>query len=251
MSVYSIVFSPTGGTQRVMDILGAEFKVTNKIDLTVNKSFANVKLTSNDIVLIGMPSYGGRAPQVAMSRMKQIQGNGAKAVLVVVIGNRAFDDTLLEMKNEVEALGFSVQAAISANAEHSLIRKFGAGRPDASDQAELKTYAQTIMNKIRMVDESCLNLPGNYPYKPFSGVSIAPKAGDMCMRCGFCAERCPVGAIPMARPFETDETKCIACMRCVSVCPQRTRQLNKQVVAMMTEKMAATCSDRKNNQLFV
>ena len=59
MSVYSIVFSPTGGTQRVMDILGAEFKVTKKIDLTVNKSFANVSLTANDIVLIGMPSYGG------------------------------------------------------------------------------------------------------------------------------------------------------------------------------------------------
>lgn len=251
MSVYSIVFSPTGGTQRVMDILGCEFKVTKKIDLTQNKSYGDVKLTANDICLIGVPSYGGRAPQVAIERLKQIQGNGAKTVLVVVIGNRAFDDTLLELKNEAESNGFSVQAAISANAEHSLIRKFGAGRPDAQDQKELKLYAQTIMNKIRMVDENYLSVPGNYPYKPFGGVSLKPKAGERCMGCGFCAVRCPVGAIPVARPFETDESKCISCMRCVSVCPQSTRQLNQEVLAVMTVKMAEVCTDRKKNELFV
>lgn len=251
MSVYSIVFSPTGGTQKVMDILGAEFQISKKIDLTLNKSFADIRLTANDIVLIGMPSYGGRAPQVALQRMKQIHGNGAKAVLVVVIGNRAFDDTLLEMKNEAEACGFKVQAAICANAEHSLIRKFGAGRPDAQDQKELKLYAQTIMNKIRMVEEPCFSIPGNFPYKAVGGSALKPKAGDRCMGCGFCASRCPVGAIPIARPYETDESKCISCMRCVSVCPQNTRQLDQEVLAAVTVKMAEACTDRKKNELFV
>ncbi len=251
MSVYSIVFSPTGGTQKVMDILNAEFKVTNKIDLTQNKSFGDFQFTSNDICLIGVPSYGGRVPQVALERLKQMKGNEAKTVLVVVIGNRAFDDTLLELKNEVEANGFKVQAAISANAEHSIIRKFGAGRPDAQDQAELKVFAQTIMNKIRMVTEDYLSVPGNYPYKPYSGTSLKPKAGAMCMGCGFCAARCPVGAIPENRPHETDESKCISCMRCISVCPQNTRQLNPEVLNALSVKMAEFCTDRKKNELFV
>lgn len=251
MSVYSITFSPTGGTQKVMDILGAEFKVTNKVDLTQRKSFSNVKLTSNDICLIGMPSYGGRAPRVAIERLKQIQGNGAKTVLVAVIGNRAFEDTLLEMKNEAEACGFSVQAAICANAEHSIFRKFGAGRPDAKDKEELKIYAQTIMNKIRLLSGDHITVPGNYPYKPFGGVSLIPKAGVRCMGCGFCAEGCPVGAIAITSPNETDESKCISCMRCVSVCPQKTRQVNPDILGAIEAKMAAVCTDRKKNELYV
>lgn len=251
MSVYSIVFSPTGGTQKVMDVLGREFGVMKKVDLSLNKSFSDVSFTPNDVCLIGVPSYGGRVPQVAMERFKQIKGNGAKAVVVVVIGNRAYDDTLLELKNEAEAIGFSVQAAISANAEHSINRKFGAGRPDMKDKEELRLYAQTIKNKIRLVTENALSVPGNYPYKPLGGGGLKPKAGKRCMGCGFCAARCPVGAIPTERPYETDESKCISCMRCISVCPQGARELDLAMLAAVTEKLAEVCTDRKKNELFV
>lgn len=249
--VYSIVFSPTGGTQRVMDVLGREFGVMKKVDLSLNKSFSDVSFTANDVCLIGVPSYGGRVPAVALERLKQIKGNGAKAVCVVVFGNRAYDDTLLELKNEAEAIGFSVQAGIAANAEHSIVRRFGAGRPDMKDKEELKLYAQTIKNKIRLVNDNALSVPGNYPYKSYGGSAIKPRASKRCMGCGFCAARCPVGAIPEDRPYFTDENKCISCMRCLTVCPQGARELDRDMLAAVTMKLADVCVERKKNELFV
>lgn len=69
------------------------------------------------MVLIAMPSFGGRAPAVAIERLKKNKGNGAKCTLVVVYGNRAYEDTLIEMEDAAKECGFSIFAAISSVAE--------------------------------------------------------------------------------------------------------------------------------------
>lgn len=45
-----------------------------------------------DVCMISVPSYGGRFPAVAVSRLQQMRGNGASAVLIVVYGNRDYDE---------------------------------------------------------------------------------------------------------------------------------------------------------------
>lgn len=67
-----------------------------------------------DMVLIAMPSFGRRAPAVAIERLKQIAGNGAKFTLVCVYGNRAYEDTLVEMEDAAKRCGFQVVGAIAA-----------------------------------------------------------------------------------------------------------------------------------------
>ena len=52
-----------------------------------------------------------------------MKGNKAKAVLVAVYGNRAYEDTLLELKEQVDLCGFHVTAAVSAVAEHSIMHQ--------------------------------------------------------------------------------------------------------------------------------
>ena len=49
-----------------------------------------------DICIVAVPSYGGRVPDAAVSRLRQMKGNGAGAILMVVYGNRDYDDTLAE-----------------------------------------------------------------------------------------------------------------------------------------------------------
>ena len=90
MNVVEIVFSPTGGTEKVAHIIGKHWSENPaKIDLSDAKTnFNKCGITEQDMVLIAMPSFGGRAPAVAIERLKQIAGNGAKCTLVCVYGNR-------------------------------------------------------------------------------------------------------------------------------------------------------------------
>jgi len=183
MATYEIIFSPTGGTKKVADIFcGAMDDSPILLDLMqpVQKQF-----TSEDLCVIAMPSYGGRIPSVCVDRMAGLSGNGAKVILLCVYGNRAIDDTLLEMKDLAKASGFVPVAAMEAVAEHSLIRSFGAGRPDDTDQKELLAFAKQITEAMASGNISAdLQVPGNFPYRAFGG-SLKPAADDQCTNCGL------------------------------------------------------------------
>ena len=150
--------------------------------------------------MIGVPSYGGRVPDIVLKRMNEFCGNNAKAALVVSYGNRAYDGTIRELAEFVENKGFCCVAAIAAVAEHSIMHQFATGRPDASDQKELAQFAKKILNKINSgaVGEK-LNVPGNFPYREYKGVPLKQKATGKCTHCGLCANSCPVAAIPKRR----------------------------------------------------
>ena len=124
MKLYNIVFSPTGGTKKVADYLtGALEGEVTTVDLTDSKlDFDSISLTKEDAAVISVPSYGGRVPAVAVERLSQVHGSGARAVLVCVYGNRAYEDTLVELEDAAKHAGFQIIAAVAAVAEHSIAR---------------------------------------------------------------------------------------------------------------------------------
>ena len=246
MSVYNLIYSPTGGTEKVMQILGRELGADTVIDLC--RPVEATQFSPEDLVLIGLPSFGGRIPAGSGETLRQFQGNGAKAVLVAVYGNRAIDDTLIEMKDVAESCGFRVAGAISAVAEHSIMRHVAKGRPDAEDAAELADFARQIM--ARMNEDWDIVVPGKRPYKNFGGAGMFPVV-ENCTGCGICAENCPVGAISPDTPETTDTTKCICCMRCIDRCPTGARQRNAIALNNTIQRLAALVSGRKPNELFL
>lgn len=246
MSTYVLTFSPTGGTANVMNILAREFGATREIDLC--RDADGIIFRSDDLVLIGLPSYGGRIPGVAGERIRRFDGGGAKCVLVAVYGNRAIDDTLIEMKDLAESRGFRVIGAISAVAEHSIMRHVAQGRPDAGDQAELKDFARQIMAKADT--DRDVPVPGKRPYKDFGGAGMFPVA-EGCAACCLCAEQCPVGAIPTDSPDSTDRDKCICCMRCVEICPVQARKRDPIALNNTIQRLDKFVSGRKPNELFI
>lgn len=252
MNVYEIVFSPTGGTMKAADMVAQTLAdAVTLVDLSDNKKdFRSVALNKDDVAVIAVPSYGGRVPATAVARLAKLRGNGARAVVMAVYGNRAYEDTLLELQNTAAEAGFTVIAAIAAVAEHSIAHQFATGRPDAQDQQQLETFAQSIKEKLASGELSMPHVPGNRPYKT-SSVSMVPKATKACVSCGLCAQKCPVQAIDRLHPQNVDKKACISCMRCVAICPHHARRLHPimQAAAGLTLKKA--CAQRKEAELFI
>ena len=249
--LYNIYFSPTGGTKKVADILvgnlGGEF-----CEVDICCDIEKMTLQSDDVCLVSVPSFAGRVPQIAVDRMKKISGNGAKAILNCVYGNREWDDTLTELQDTLDLCGFVCVAAVAAVAEHSIFRQFAAGRPDCDDAKELAEFARKITEKLDSGVFGDLLLAGSHgPYRKIPNIPFKPEANDNCDSCGICAEGCPVGAIDKTDPRKTDTGRCISCMRCRDICPKHARDLDPAFMQVAAEKMAPKLGGHKKNYLFL
>ena len=155
MKITQLLFSPTGGTQKAADLLAhALSDSVQTVDLCDSQAhFSEVSLASDDLALIAVPSYGGRVPAAAIQRLAAVHGNGA------------FEDTMVELEDAAKQAGFRIVAGVAAVAEHSIVREFAAGRPDAQDQAQLIAFAARIQEKLAAGHLTEPAIPGNRPYK--------------------------------------------------------------------------------------
>lgn len=251
MNKYRIIFSPTGGTEKVAKAITEKWDKVEDIDLSiVDRDYNDISLATDDVAVIAMPSFGGVAPQLALDRLVKIKGNHCKCVIVAAYGNRAYEDTLVQMEDYAVKAGFNVIAAVSAVAEHSILHQYATGRPDESDCAKLIEFGNQILEKAISDNESKPKIPGNRPYKK-SSAGLIPKANASCSACGLCADKCPAGAISKNNPRITDKNKCISCMRCVAVCPKQARKVSGFMTAVAGMAIKKACSIKKECELFL
>ena len=191
-------------------------------------------------------------PAVALKRLSQIKGTQQPAVAVVVYGNRAYDDALLELKESLEANSFCPLAAGAFIAEHSIVRSIAAGRPNEDDLRAAEHFGFDVKRKLRQcVSFNPISVPGNHPYREYKGLAFHPKAGKGCTQCGQCSNLCPVGAIPVESPADTDISKCITCMRCVSICPRNARVLPMPALLASTSMLKLSASTPRTPEVFI
>lgn len=251
MAYKEFVFSPTGGTKKCADIFMAEWGDDVKVVDLSAQEFEDVEVSVDpkDAVLMAMPCFGGRVPEVAVRRLKEVAGNGAACVVMCVYGNRAFEDGLIEMADAARDAGFTVVAGIAAIAQHSIMPQFASGRPDAVDAENLRKFAQTAKVLVDHGSEAIDAIPGERPYKKAGAVPLVPSVDKNCTKCGTCAETCPVGAIDH-ETFAASKDSCIACMRCIDICPANARGISKLMVKMAAKTIEKAATVRKEAELF-
>ena len=98
-------------------------------------------------------------PETAIRNLTKVRADHGAAVLVISYGNRAYDDTLLELRKAMEDCGFCVVAVVAAVAEHSIMHQYAAGRPDEQDITELHDFSGKILEKLNSHDK---RIPGGH-----------------------------------------------------------------------------------------
>ena len=140
--------------------------------------------TAHDLAVFAVPSYGGRIPAPMAERISRISGDNTPAVLLVTYGNRAIDDTLIELADAVSERGCIPVAGCAVVAHHSLMVNVAEGRPDADDLAVLDACAASVVERLGAAatvrDAELGTIPGNRPYRAFGGVPFHPRRHPMC-----------------------------------------------------------------------
>lgn len=269
--IWAVYFSGTGTTRRTVERIASG--LAEKLALPVEKvDFSRpqvrqqeLRFDAADLVVFGTPVYAGRVPNVLLPFLQEkIVGGGALAVPVVLFGNRAYDDALMELRNILAADGLHPVAAAAFVGEHSFSRTLGQGRPNENDEALMDEFAAETADLVRRLPaapEKPVAVRGQEPLRPYytprdragnpiNILKVKPKT-DMtrCGGCGLCAEMCPMGSID---PTDVSAVRgiCIKCCACVKGCPTGAKYFDDAGYLYHQHELEAQYARPAENEVF-
>jgi ferredoxin len=241
---WALYFSPTGTTQKIVaetsGVIAKSLKTPLEVfDFTLPSARAAAPtISSSDFVVLGVPVYAGRVPNVLLKYLTSINGMEAVALSVVLYGNRNYDDALIELKDILEEDGFHVLSAGAFIGEHSFSDTLAKGRPDKADLETAVQFAERAAEKAKRArnkeEIEPLHIKG-IP-KPYRGYyqprdaegnavdlrKVKPLVNNLCNDCKICARVCPMGSISL-EDVRVYVGICIKCGACIKKCPQKAR----------------------------
>ncbi|OIQ51893.1 Ferredoxin [Pseudodesulfovibrio hydrargyri] len=257
-------FSPTGTTAAIVEAIaeGLGYDVAEDADITMPQARQEpLHASADELLVVAVPVYGGRIPLLLEPWLRSLQLDGTPVVCVVVFGNRAFEDALIELADIVTGQGGVVLGGAAFIGEHSFSSDkypVAVARPDADDLRGAEDFGRKVrqaLDALADIDEAPKPaIPGDRPYKertprgPVDFISV----GEECVLCGVCAEQCPVGAIDEADFKSTDPEKCIMCCACIKVCPEHARSAKSgSPVEGFAKWLNGNCAERKEPAYFL
>lgn len=248
-AIHQVFFSPSGTTKQVVNKIAHEFAPNSlEHNLLETKITQTINFNQDDIVIVGMPVFGGRIPKICLPQLENLHGNKTLAIACVVYGNREYDDALLELTDLLKNQGFIVMAAAAFIGQHSIFNQVAANRPDEEDFRKIKKFAKDCLAKIKTHTDNYgvkLKIKRNHPYTDYKKLPFVPIVDNKCNKCGKCAAICPVKTINVNKPNETDENKCITCTACIAICPPKARRFDSCAYHDRSKIFAQTNADRK------
>ncbi|MDR3543455.1 MAG: EFR1 family ferrodoxin [Desulfosporosinus sp.] len=269
-TINSLYFSATDTTKKIVSGIAKGISATiegemtiNTIDFTLPKvRIKAVSFSERDIVVIGVPVYAGRVPNVLLNYLNSLTGNGALAIPVVVYGNRNYDDALIELTDILEFNGFKVIAGGAFIGEHSFSVTLAKNRPDEQDMAIVSDFSKQISTKIITQERiHTVAVNGNRPYRNYymplkkDGSSVdlrkvVPKTNSNCLACKLCVNACPMGSID-AEDVSKLIGICIKCGACIKKCPAQAKYYDDKDYLRHKQELEIEYTSRRVPELFL
>ena len=264
-SVKLAYFSPTSTTRSIVEAIsqGVGIEDVEHLNLTFPGTSAKTfDPFTDELVVLGAPVYAGRLPPTAVKRLSRLKGNQTPAVVVVLYGNREYEDALLELKNLAADQGFVPVAGAAFIGEHSYTRPdapIAEGRPDNGDLEVAVAFGSEVGRKLAAIsnitEEAHVVVPGNFPYK--EGMKPSAESADtveeLCTLCGTCALSCPTAAVFITADerVDTDKKLCILCCACVKSCPTQARVMAEPRIKTVSQWLSENCSKPREPETFL
>lgn len=268
--INTMYFSATGTTKKIIcgikeGILKNVDKkiITNTIEFTLPENRdQKVLFNDKDIVIIGVPVYAGRVPNVLLKYLNSIKGNGALAIPIVVYGNRNYDDALIELNDILKFNGFKIIASGAFIGEHSFSKILGYNRPDENDMAIVNDFASKIYAKLTNEYKfESVSVKGSNPYREYykpknkEGIpvdirKVTPKTNTKCDDCKLCVSVCPMGSIDFDDVSKFNGI-CIKCGACIKKCPNNAKYYDDEDYLRHKHELEIDFASRREPEIFV
>ncbi len=229
-------FSATGITETISNHIvailereGNSVKLTNII--TPDSRQSQFDFLEFDACIFGFPVFGGRPPTVAEDWMRTLDGRNLKCSMFFTYGARELEWAHQVTYFLLTEANFQVVLSAEFIGKHSFNVAKGwslaEGRPNQLDFDIATEFA--LQSIIRFQKDTKFNIDlSEFSYKPVKTeetkgpyAKFYPSRGkDDCSMCYLCEKECPVKAFD-AISGETNRKLCIACMHCVTICPDK------------------------------
>lgn len=264
-NIYAVYFSPTGGTQKIIEALSNDLSQLlhipfQKIDLTIlTNRQTRYDFDSNSLVILAIPVYAGRIPNKLLPDLDRcLNGSGKTAIIPIsVYGNRNYDEALREMLMLTEKNGFIPIGATTMISQHAFSSLIAKDRPDFSDFQALTDFSNKIAGKILNNQELTgitydrdtpigpYYTPLRSDHTPARFLKAKPVTEmDKCNNCGICVKKCPMGSISVDNVADVSGI-CIKCQACVKFCPTHAKYFTDADFLSHVEMLENTYTDRK------
>ncbi|NHJ49669.1 MAG: hypothetical protein FK733_17900 [Asgard group archaeon] len=239
MNTVIVYFSGTGNTKIIAKEIQKGLKLsgskTSLIDITsYNSRKKKIDLVKFDLLVFGFPVYASTIPLICIDWLKTLKGQNKPAAMFFTYGGPTMGVAHFHTKDLLNEQDFLVIGTAEFPCKHSFNLakgfEFLKDRPNKTDLKQAQEYGVGLENKFSLgkLNEIIIPFikPENYNAiverinirKKRTTESPPSRYSKDCSMCRTCEKSCPTAAFNADTGVANGE-KCIACMRCVTFCP--------------------------------
>ena len=243
--VYFSATDVTGSYARVIaEELGRQGCDVHLLDVTPYAA-RQVDLPIDDVdgLIFGFPVFGDFAPSVINDWLPTLQGGGKRCATYFTYGGRTTGYAHFHTGLLLERAGFKVQFTAEFLGRHTFNIAGWHALPDRPDEADFAVAREFAALAVARFAE---NAPPAFALqKPFGyntavemlkqraksttrGWRHPVRSEGLCSMCRRCEDECPTQAFD-ADVGLSDPARCIECMHCVYVCPDKVLHIDERM----------------------